>query len=369
MSFLARDTSFGSQTDILSALEKCIKFLMESFDKNNAWGEVNDTSWATLVLYSLGMSPYSPILRSARENLELLQMKNGSWKEEDWDTSMAIWALSLLDRGKTRKSVKKAVKWLLERQNEETGAWTDEPWETFYALRALLAARVDPTSEIIQKGVKFLVNAQLDDGSLIGATHYTAMLVEILRWTNNEGPNLSKAEEWLRNKGSTFKWRMRAQKYAFIDSWMLKSLLEISEDPNSDFSQRIVRSLISQQRKDGSWGSIEDTGIVALTLYEVLKRSFLQKIAGSANLEKAGVSDVNMVAESIVHSMLLPCSTEKPEDFLPKKFYQTIDGGILLSLYLNPNRVKLLKRSGQIALGILGVVATVISLLVAFKIL
>jgi hypothetical protein len=67
--------------------------------------------------------------------------------------------------------------------------------------------------------------------------------------------------------------------------------------------------------------------------------------------------------------MLLPCSTEKPEDYLPKKFYQVIGGGVLLTLYLKPERVKLLNRLWKIVVGVLGFVVAIISLLVAFKVI
>jgi hypothetical protein len=232
----------------------------------------------------------------------------------------------------------------------------------------LLEAGTDPRSEAIRKGVDFMINAQLDDGSLIGAPHYTAMLVEILQRTKEKNKNLSDAENWIRNKSSTFKWHVRARKHAFIDAWILKALLEISEDPDSDLTQKIVESLVSQQEGNGSWGSIEDTGIVALTLYEVLKRSYLKKIIATVDIEKVGICDVDMVAESIVHSMLLPCSTEKPEDYLPKNFYQALGGGVLLTLYIKPERVKLLNKLWKIAVGVLGFVVAIISLLIAFKI-
>ena len=105
------------------------------------------------------MAKYIPV----RDRLVELQATNGSWDNDIYNTSNAIWSLIEAGQSPDSNEIQRAVNWLKDRQQSD-GSWDNMWHDNSVAIIALLKAEESKDSNAVANGVGWLLATQNDDG-------------------------------------------------------------------------------------------------------------------------------------------------------------------------------------------------------------
>ncbi|MBU4511376.1 hypothetical protein KJ830_10070, partial [bacterium] len=158
-------------------IEKALSFLLVHQHNEGYWEDTSSFSWnkvesTTAALYGLISTGNEG--RAVEKGINWLiknQNTNGSWNDDCWDTSWALYLLFYCDYQASDPIIKSACKWLVNDQRDD-GSWKTnlpnlkqfEPlWTTPPVIFAL--AQTGQHQETIIKGLKYLKNQQNKNGS------------------------------------------------------------------------------------------------------------------------------------------------------------------------------------------------------------
>ena len=167
-----------------TALNQGMDWLIKNQEPNGSWNDdCWDTSWALYLLYRYNYSTSDPIIQAAAQWLAEDQKKNGSWEsdlphlkrfEPLWTTPPAIFALAQTDQ--YQDNLVKGLEYLKEEQNKNGSFGRKDASKTGLALMAFcslshypdLLAEYKPSAE---KAVQWFLSNQRASGTWPGGFH------------------------------------------------------------------------------------------------------------------------------------------------------------------------------------------------------
>ena len=157
----------------LNKISLAIQWLTEQQRPDGSWPIVTQDKHSCVVatgLFGLGTSLPTSDIKKALSFLLAHQNNEGYWEATSsffWNkteaTTAALYGLICTDY--EAKAVEKGINWLIKNQNTN-GSWNDDCWDTSWALYLLFCCDYQtPDSIIIKSASQWLVNDQRDDGS------------------------------------------------------------------------------------------------------------------------------------------------------------------------------------------------------------
>jgi len=258
---------------ILSKISLAIQWLTKQQRSDGSWPIVTQDKRSSVVatgLFGLGtLSLPTPDIKKALSFLLSQQQDEGYWEATSsfpWNKVEATTAAlyGLISAGYEGKAVEKGIGWLIKNQNTD-GSWNDDCWDTSWALYLLFFYGYEPSDVVIQTACQWLVNDQRKDESwkshLPNLRQFeplwtTPPVVFALTETAQYQETIIKGLKYLKkkqNKNGSF-GRQDASKTGLA----LLALSSLSKYPglNEEYkssAERAVQWFLSNQRKNGTW--------------------------------------------------------------------------------------------------------------------
>jgi len=210
-----------------------------------------------------------PDFKKALSFLLTQQHNEGYWEDTSsfpWNkvesTTAALYGL--ISTGNEGRAVEKGINWLIKNQNIN-GSWNDDCWDTSWALYLLFCCDYQASDPIIKSACKWLANDQRDDGSwktnLPNLKQFeplwtTPPVIFALAQTGQHHKTIIKGLKYLKNqqnKNGSF-GRKDASKtgLALLAFSSLSKYPDLTEEYRPS-AERAVQWFLSNQRKNGTW--------------------------------------------------------------------------------------------------------------------
>lgn len=197
------------------------------------------------------------------------QYNEGYWEATSsfpWNkvevTTAALYGL--ISAGYKEKALEKGIDWLLNNQNTN-GSWNDDCWDTSWALYLLLTNNYSTSNSIIKSACQWLENDQRDDGSwktnLPNLKQFeplwtTPVAVFTLAQTRQHYGTIIKGLKYLQNQqniNGSFGCKDASKTgLALIAFCSLSDYYNLLEE-NKASAEKAVQWFLSNQRKNGTW--------------------------------------------------------------------------------------------------------------------
>jgi len=170
--FAAENEEEINREIILNKISLATRWLTEQQRPDGSWPIVTQDKHSSVVatgLFGLGTSLPTPDIKKALSFLLTHQHNEGYWEATSsfsWNKTESTTAAlyGLISTGNEGRAVKKGINWLIKNQNTN-GSWNDDCWDTSWALFLLFCCDYQASDPIIKSACKWLVNDQRDDGS------------------------------------------------------------------------------------------------------------------------------------------------------------------------------------------------------------
>jgi squalene cyclase len=244
--------TFNQTSLSIPNIEKALSFLLAHQDNEGYWKATSSFSWnkveaTTAALYGLIRAGYKgKALEKGMDWLIKNQKVNGSWNDDCWDTSWALYFLFYNNYSVSNIIIKSACQWLVNDQRDD-GSWKTnlpnlkqfEPlWTTLPVIFTL--AQTGQYHETIIKGLKYLKNKQNKNGSF-GRKDASKTGLALLAFSSlskypdlieEHKPLAERAVQWfLSNQRTNGTWPGGFHPFDIIDTafsiWGLNKFLEI----------------------------------------------------------------------------------------------------------------------------------------------
>jgi len=244
--------TFNQNSLAASNIEKALSFLLTHQHNEGYWEATSSFSWnkvesTTTALYGLISADYrGEALEKGMDWLIKNQKANGSWNDDCWDTSWALYLLLYNNYPASSPIIKSASLWLVNDQRDD-GSWKTnlsnlkqfEPlWTTPPVIFTL--TQTGQHQNTIIKGLKYLKNEQNKNGSFghkdasktgLALLAFTS-LSKYSGLTEEYSQSAEKAVQWfLLNQRRNGTWPGGFHPFNIIDTafsiWGLSNFLEI----------------------------------------------------------------------------------------------------------------------------------------------
>ncbi len=163
---------------LYSVVTEAYSYIFQQGSRDGHWQEARATALAAMCLETL-CKPDSPWREAVKKWISHVQLEDGSWSEEIWDTAMCLLALMRFRVSPKDASVQKALAWIADKYSlNGRSNWHDEHWETSWALIAILRTGLCPAKVDVPAAVRWLASYQDRSGRII-APHHTAYFLLI----------------------------------------------------------------------------------------------------------------------------------------------------------------------------------------------
>jgi squalene cyclase len=266
-----------TKENILNKITLAAKWLTEQQRSDGSWPIVTQDKRSSVVatgLFGLGtfnqISFSTPDIEKALSFLLSQQYNEGYWEATSsfsWNkvesTTAALYGL--ISVGYEGKALERGIDWLIKNQ-KANGSWNDDCWDTSWALYLLLYNNYPALNPIIQSASQWLVNNQRDDGSwktnLPNLKQFeplwtTPPVIFALAQTGGQHQNtIIKGLKYLKNKQN--KNGSFGRKDASKTGLALLAFSSLSKYPNlieeyRPLTERAVQWFLSNQRRNGTW--------------------------------------------------------------------------------------------------------------------
>ncbi|PKP56749.1 hypothetical protein CVT91_12305 [Candidatus Atribacteria bacterium HGW-Atribacteria-1] len=258
---------------ILNKISLATQWLTEQQRPDGSWPIVTQDKHSSVVatgLFGLGTSLPTPDIKKALSFLLTHQHNEGYWE----DTSVFPWnkvesttaaLYGLISTSNEGRAVEKGINWLIKNQNTN-GSWNDDCWDTSWALYLLFCCDYQTSNPIIIKSAsQWLVNDQRDDGSwktnLPNLKQFeplwtTPPVIFTLAQTGQHQETIIKGLKYLKNqqnKNGSF-GRKDASKtgLALLAFSSLSKYSHLTEEYGLS-AERAVQWFLLNQRTNGTW--------------------------------------------------------------------------------------------------------------------
>ena len=270
---------------ILNRLSCATQWLIEQQRPDGSWPIVTQDKHSSVVATGLfGLGTFSRIVKNKGDKPTSLplpdiekalsfllsqQHNEGYWEATSffpWNkiesTTAALYGL--ISAGYKGEALKKGINWLIKNQ-KDNGSWNDDCWDTSWALYLLLCSGYQASNPIIKSACQWLVNDQRDDGSW--KTHLpnlrqfeplwtTPPVIFTLAETAQYQETIIKGLKYLnkkQNKNGSF-GRKDASKtgLALLAFSFLSKYPDLIEEYRPS-AERAVQWFLSNQRRNGTW--------------------------------------------------------------------------------------------------------------------
>jgi predicted nucleotide-binding protein len=304
-----------TKNDLKNVLHKAINHLLSSRNLDN-WGAAKATSmaiWALGEVASLarddkesqdGSINYSKNLKHVEQVVHLAnnwlckqkidENNDISWESEEWDTSVAIFALwqSRNDRNIIVNYIRPAIAWIKHRQDIDKGkvkgtwSWGEDSWETTLSLNAMiLVAGEDEHVKSEQhpaiiNGLKWFNSIPSSDLESNQGMYLSPLYSAFLVWLNAEyqmaypedldqtaskfSQKAQQASEYLVERkfreSETAPWSNNT----WINSYAIYALVKSGAYENNISFDKITKWYKNKQHEDGSFEDTEDTSLAVI---------------------------------------------------------------------------------------------------------
>jgi squalene cyclase len=261
---------------ILDKISLATQWLTEQQRLDGSWPIVTQDKRSSVVatgLFGLGtLNQTSLTASNIKKALSFLlthQHNEGYWEATSsftWNKVEATTAAlyGLISTGNEGRAVEKGLNWLIKNQNTN-GSWNDDCWDTSWALYLLFSCDYQVSDSIIESACNWLINNQRDDGSwktnLPNLKQFeplwtTPPVIFTLAQTGQHQNTITKGLKYLKsqqNKNGSF-GRKDASKtgLALLAFTSLSKYPDLIEEYKSS-AERAVQWFLSNQRSSGTW--------------------------------------------------------------------------------------------------------------------
>jgi len=261
---------------ILNKISLATQWLTEQQRSDGSWPIVTQDKRSSVVatgLFGLGTfnqtSLAAPNIKKALSFLLTHQHNEGYWEATSsftWNKVEATTAAlyGLISTGNEGRAVEKGINWLIKNQNTN-GSWNDDCWDTSWALYLLFYCDYQSSDPIIVSASLWLINNQRDDGSwktnLPNLKQFeplwtTPPVIFALAQKGQHRETITKGLKYLKNqqnKNGSF-GRKDASKtgLALLAFSSLSKYPDLIEEYKSS-AERAVQWFLSNQRRSGTW--------------------------------------------------------------------------------------------------------------------
>ena len=274
--FAAENEEEVNKEIILNKISLAIQWLTEQQRPDGSWPIVTQdkhSSVAATGLFGLGTfdqtSLVAPNIKKALSFILTHQHNEGYWEATSsfsWNKTESTTAAlyGLISTGNEGRGVKKGINWLIKNQNTN-GSWNDDCWDTSWALYLLFCYDYQASDPIIKSACQWLINDQRGDGSwktnLPNLKQFeplwtTPPVIFTLAQTGQHRETITKGLKYLKNqqnKNGSF-GRKDASKtgLALIAFCSLSNYQNLSEEYKPS-AEKAVQWFLSNQRRSGTW--------------------------------------------------------------------------------------------------------------------
>ena len=257
---------------ILNKISLASQWLTKQQRSDGSWPIVTQDKRSSVVatgLFGLGTSLPRSDMEKALSFLLAQQNNEGYWETTSsfpWNQVEATTAAlyGLISAGYEGEALTKGINWLIKNQ-KFNGSWNDDCWDTSWALYLLLCSGYQVSNPIITAACQWLVNDQRDDGSwrtnlpnlrqfeplwttppviftLVQSGRYQETIIEGLKYIQKK-----------QNKNGSF-----GHQDASKTGLALLAFSSLSKYPDliekyKPSAERAVQWFLSNQRKKGTW--------------------------------------------------------------------------------------------------------------------
>ena len=282
--FAAENEEEINREIILNKISLATRWLTEQQRPDGSWPIVTQDKHSSVVatglfglrtfdnIYKKGDKPppfHLPDFKKALSFLLTQQHNEGYWEDASsfsWNKVESTTAAlcGLISTGNEGRAVEKGINWLIKNQNTN-GSWNDDCWDTSWALYLLFCYDYQASDPIIKSACQWLVNDQRDDGSwktnLPNLKQFeplwtTSPVIFTLAQTDQYRETITKGLKYLKNKQN--KNGSFGRKDASKTGLALLAFTSLSKYPGlieeyKSSAERAVQWFLSNQRKKGTW--------------------------------------------------------------------------------------------------------------------
>ena len=257
---------------ILNKLSRATQWLTKQQRSDGSWPIVTQDKRSSVVATGLfGMGTSLPLFDMEKALSFLLAQQNneGYWEANSsfpWNQVEATTAAlyGLISAGYEGEALTKGINWLIKNQ-KSNGSWNDDCWDTSWALYLLLCSGYQVSNPIITAACQWLVNDQRDDGSwktnlpnlrqfeplwttspviftLVQTAQYQETIIKGLKYLNKK-----------QNKNGSFGHQDASKTgLALLAFSSLSKYPDLIEEYKPS-AERAVQWFLSNQRQNGTW--------------------------------------------------------------------------------------------------------------------
>lgn len=265
-----------TRENILSKISLATQWLIKQQRPDGSWPIVTQDKRSSVVatgLFGLGTfnqaSLPPPNIEKALSFLLAHQDNKGYWEDTSsfsWNKVEATTAAlyGLISAGSEGESLEKGMDWLIKNQKAD-GSWNDDCWDTSWALYLLLYSGCQTSNPVIKSASLWLVNDQRDDGSwktnLPNLKQFeplwtTPPVIFTLAQTGQHQNTITKGLKYLKNKqnknGSFGRKDASKTGLALLAFTSLSKYPSLTEEHRPS-AERAVLWFLSNQRRSGTW--------------------------------------------------------------------------------------------------------------------
>ncbi len=283
--FAAENKEEMNREIILNKISLATRWLTEQQRPDGSWPMVTQDKHFSVVATGLfGLGTFSRIVKNKGDKPTSLplpdiekalsfllsqQHNEGYWEATSffpWNKIEATTAAlyGLISAGYKGEALKKGINWLIKNQ-KDNGSWNDDCWDTSWALYLLLCSGYHVSNPIIKSACQWLVNDQRDDGSwktrLPNLRQFeplwtTPPVIFTLAETAQYQETIIKGLKYIQkkqNKNGSF-GRQDASKtgLALLAFSSLSKYSDLIEEYRP-LAERAVQCFLSNQRQNGTW--------------------------------------------------------------------------------------------------------------------